>query len=156
MAQNPGPFSVDIKVKLKDVENAVFSGVGSSRELRRVFNRFMEDVEETWKLVWDSSMEGVMAKETGHPHPYQTGEYRSHIKRDKLSLRQRLFIKSTLRKGIPIGLVYNDDPKAHWIEYGTDPDNPSSESPFGPDTPTPAFEPMTRAARIMNNDVRIR
>lgn len=146
----------DVSVRLRDVENALFDGINSSRELRRIFRRFVDDVHDTWLLVWDSSMQGVLASQTGRPHPYQTGDYRSSIKKKNLNLRQRLFIKSTLNKGIPIGVVYSNDEKAHWIEYGTAKDNPNSRSPYGPDTPTPAFRPMNRTADIMNKDFRVR
>lgn len=145
----------EVVIRLKDIESGVFDSINSSRELRRAMKRFIDDVHDTWLNVWDASMEGVLAQETGDPHPYQTGDYRASIKKRNLPLRQRLFIKSTLRKGIPIGLVYSDDEKAHWIEYGTDPDKPGGHSPWGPDTPTPAFAPMTRTSIIMNEGFEV-
>ncbi|WAY18397.1 HK97 gp10 family phage protein [Mycolicibacterium fortuitum] len=35
----------------------------------------------------------------------------------------------------------------HFLEYGTGPDKPGSNSPFGPDTPTPEFAPFAKVAR---------
>lgn len=157
MVANPGPFAVDIEVNYKEIESAIFDGLNSSRQIRRALDRFLDDIEETWKVFWDSSMEGVLAEKLGTPHPYATGSYRSNIKKRKFSLGQRLFIKRTIRRGIPIGMVYNDDDKAHWIEYGTADDNAGSESPWGPYTPTPVFAPMQRTLAIMNDrNVRIR
>lgn len=139
-------------VKYRDVENAIFGGIGKSRELRRAFDRFVDDVHRTWLMVWRSSMQGVLAEQTGVPHPYADGDYEQSVQKRQLSLRQRMFIKSTLMRGIPIGVVFSDDWKAHWVEWGTGPDKPGSHSPWGPDTPTPAFEPMTRTRRIMNGE----
>ncbi|AIY32379.1 hypothetical protein PORCELAIN_25 [Mycobacterium phage Porcelain] len=146
----------DVVVRLRDVRSALLDGVSESRDLRRVVQRFINDVERTWHDVWDVSMLGVLAQQTGVPHPYQTGDYKAHIKKKKLTAMQKLRIKKFLKGGMPIGLVYNNDEKAHWIEYGTKRDRPGSRSPWGPNTPTPAFEIMQRVARIMNEDVRYR
>ncbi|WPH57640.1 hypothetical protein [Mycobacterium phage WXIN] len=146
----------EIVVRFKDVENAIFDGVSSNRELKRIINRFVDDVESTWKHVWDSSMQGKLAEELGIPHPYQTGEYRAHIKKKKMTLFQKMWVKRALRKGFLVGSVYNDDDKAHWIEYGTMEDKPGSRSPWGPHTPTPEFAPMRRTWAIMNDEGEIR
>jgi hypothetical protein len=146
----------EVVVKFSDIEDAIFDGVNSNRELRRIMNRFVDDVKSTWEHAWDTSIEGKLAEETGAPHPYQTGSYREHIKKRKLTLRQRLFIKSAIKKGILIGSVYNDDEKAHWIEYGTGVDKPGGHSPWGPDTPTPEFAPMRKTYAIMaSDDIRL-
>ncbi|MBO0676786.1 hypothetical protein JRC04_04840 [Mycolicibacterium sp. S2-37] len=121
---------VEIRVSLKDVDNAILEGIDNSRELRRVYYDFIDDVEETWKRMWEAS----------GPHPYETGDYIAHLKK-KVPGRGK-WIKKFLKAGIPFGAVYNDHELAHIIEYGSGPDNPDSASPFGPDTPTPAFQPM--------------
>ncbi|AHG23716.1 minor tail protein [Mycobacterium phage Arib1] len=49
------------------------------------------------------------------------------------------------RNGLPARTIYSDDWKFHMIEHGTMADPPDSQSPFGPDTPTPAFAPFGKA-----------
>jgi len=46
-------------------------------------------------------------------------------------------VVQTARRGK--GVVGNTHWRAHMIEFGTKADAPGSKSPFGPDTPTPAF-----------------
>lgn len=130
----------DVKVSLSEVREGIFDGINSSRELRRAYRDFVDDVEETWKLIWDTDTQGA----SGALHPYQTGDYRAHIK--KVTPRWYQRIKKFLRDGIPIGSVYNDSDVAHFVEYGTDIDNPDSRSPWGPNTPTPEFAPMRKTA----------
>lgn len=126
-------------ININDVDNAFFDGLNSSREIRRALNDFIDDVAATWKML----------------SPERTGNYKAHIKTKKLSLNQRLFIKSGMRKGMHVGTVYNDSDISHFIEYGTGPDKPGSKSPFGPDTPTPEFAPARRAAAIMGRKFEI-
>jgi hypothetical protein len=67
--------------------------------------------------------------------PYATGAFAETIK-----LRQS-------HRGVGIGggqflpsfEIYSNSPIAHFLEYGTGVDNPDSQSPWGPNTPTPAF-----------------
>ena len=139
----------DVVVRLRDVENAVLDGLSSSRDLRREAKRFIEDAADIWRLVWDTSKQGIEAAKTGVLHPYQTGNYRRHIKTTKLTWTQKLFIKQALRGGLLIGSVYNDSRVANWVEFGTDVDKPGSKSPWGPNTPTPAFHIAERTAQIM-------
>lgn len=124
---------VEVNVSLRDIRNAIFDGIDDSKELRRAYRDFVDDVEDTWKRIWDAM-----------DHPYATGNYRAHIKKKMPRKYQR--IKSFLKHGIPIGSVYNDSPVAHFVEYGTGPDNPDSRSPWGPNTPTPEMAPMRRTA----------
>ena len=51
----------DVVVRLRDVENAVLDGLSSSRDLRREAKRFIEDAADVWRMVWDTSMQGVLA-----------------------------------------------------------------------------------------------
>ena len=127
-----------VTVKLSEVETALFDGLNRS-EIRRAARDFIDDIEDMWHTVWNAS----------GPHPYETGEYESHIKKRDLTLKQRLFTKSSFRRGIPIGSVYNDADHAHFVEHGTKVDGPGSQSPWGPDTPTPAFKIAERTAEIM-------
>jgi hypothetical protein len=146
-----------VEVRYKDVEDTIFDGLSRNRDIKRALRRFIYDIHDTWVFIWDSSMEGVLAQETGKPHPYATGSYRRNIKKKELSLGQRLWIKRALRKGgVMVGLVYNDDPKAHWIEYGTNEDKPGSRSPWGPKTPTPEFAPMRRTVAAMERKPNVR
>lgn len=133
------------KVKITGLEASVFEGINKSRELRRAFDRFVDDVQRAWLLAWEAR----------GPHPYEAGDYVQSIKQKKLSLRQRLFIKSTLGKGIPIGVVYSDHPVAHILEYGSGPDPEGTNSPWGRDTPTPAFGAMRAAAEAMNHRTEV-
>lgn len=43
--------------------------------------------------------------------------------------------------------------KAHLIEFGTKADPPDSKSPFGPNTPTPAFAPGQKTAEHFGGDL---
>lgn len=126
----------DVVVNLKDIDAAIFDGISDNKELRRAFDDLIDDVEHTWKML--------SPKPGSADHRYATGDYLAHIKKKKLSRWYRGHMKNLLRKGIPIGMVYNDSDIAHFVEYGTGPDNPDSRSPFGPDTPTPEFAPMRR------------
>lgn len=146
----------EVVVKFSDIENAIFDGVNSNRELRRLMNRFIDDVEETWHHVWDTAIEGIQDGPGPPPHTYETGDYGSRIKKKKLTLRQRLFIKSAIKKGILIGSVYNDSDHAHFLEYGTGPDKPGGHSPWGPNTPTPEFAPMRKTWAIMEGEGEVR
>lgn len=138
-------LDIDIKVNLKEIEHALWDGITNAKELRRVYNDFLDDVHDTWVHVWEMEDSGILARETGVNHPYETGDYKSHIKTRKIPSRTRAAsIWAMARKGVLIGQVYNDDEKAHWIEYGTDYDRPGTHSPYGRYTETPEFAPMRR------------
>ncbi|AEL98174.1 minor tail protein [Mycobacterium phage BigNuz] len=49
------------------------------------------------------------------------------------------------RNGLPARTIYSDSPKFHMLEHGTMADPPDSQSPYGPNTPTPAFAPFGKA-----------
>lgn len=125
----------DTVVSLREIREGIFDGIDSNRELRRAYRDFVDDVEATWKHIWDADASG---------HPYETGDYRAHIKKIMPKRYQR--IRKFLRNGIPIGAVYNDSDVSHFVEYGTAADKPGSHSPWGPDTPTPEFAPMRKTA----------
>ena len=69
-------------------------------------------------------------------HPFETGRYREaiHVERKRK------------RFGMPRYAVVNDDPNANFIEYGTGPDKPGSQSPWGSDTPIPEYAPAAKTA----------
>ncbi len=131
MASSGIVFEDGSKVTLWKVKQNLLKGIDNNRELRRVYKDFVDDVHDTWLRIWMRT-----------PHPYQTGDYIAHLKKKVPRKYQR--IRNFLGKGMPIGVVYNDSKIAHLVEYGTGPDNPSSESPYGPNTPTPEFAPMRK------------
>lgn len=51
------------------------------------------------------------------------------------------------------GVVGNNHWRAHMIEFGTKADKPGSKSPFGPDTPTPAFGIGQKVAEHFGGDL---
>ncbi|SRX93563.1 hypothetical protein MSP7336_01802 [Mycobacterium shimoidei] len=69
--------------------------------------------------------------------PVDTGKTRASIHVEK---------PRTRANGLPWRRVISRYWKMHLIEFGTGPDDPDSKSPFGPDTPTPAFAPFEKAA----------
>ncbi len=135
-----------VVVSYREVENAIFDGINKNRELRRVVARFIDDVHDTWITIWEAS----------GPHPYETGDYVASIKKRKLPMRSRIWMKRALARGALVGAVYSDSPVAHFIEYGTDVDYPESKSPWGPNTPTPEFSPMRRTQDAMRRGLRVR
>lgn len=137
----------EVIVRIGDIDDAIMEGINSNRELRRLLRDFIDDTKETWRVVWEAS--GEMTEEG--VHAYQTGDYVAHIKEQKRSFAQRIFPKWAKGDPIPVGIVYNDSPHAHWIEYGTGPDKPGGHSPWGPDTPTPEFAPARRTTQIMSH-----
>ena len=72
----------------------------------------------------------------GSGHPYATGDAVASIEVEKIRRP---------RNGLPARRVSSTDPMFHMLEYGTKADPEGSESPFGPDTPTPAFAPFGKA-----------
>ena len=132
-----------------DIQDALISGMADSRALKRAAIDFVDEAADTWRTVWDVSAQGVLASETGIPHPYQTGDYREHIKKKHVEFISEKMIRQAMIDGALLGSVYNDSEVAHWVEHGTKPDKPGSRSPWGPNTPTPAFEIAARVAEIM-------
>lgn len=97
---------------------------------------FAERVKEHWKSI---------APSPGDPgHPYATGAYKESIT-----------IRSERGRDSRGRFIYHyevgtNDPKAHFLEYGTGPDKPGSRSPWGPNTSTPAFAFAARTAVFFN------
>lgn len=151
-------IDIDIKVDLKEIEHALWDGITNAKELRRIYNDFVDDIEETWKQVWDAEDGGVLARETGVNHPYETGDYRAHIKKRHIKSRTPARqIWAMARKGVLVGQVWNDDEKAHWIEYGTQWDHAGTHSSYGPETETPEFAPMRRTlARYLGRRISLK
>lgn len=139
----------EVIVKFKDVENAIFDALNKRRDIRRSLSRLVDDTYETWHTVWAATRMGKQEGPFPGNHSYSTGEYASHINKKDLTLRQKLFPKRAIAKGVLFGIVYNDDDKAHLIEFGTKRDRPGSRSPWGPKTPTPEFKPMRRTRDIV-------
>ncbi len=135
-------------VKLKDIETAIFDGISDNRELRRAYDDFIDDVHAAWIRIWEAS----------GPHEYETGDYVAHTKKRKIAGADRRNLRKLLHQGIFIGMVYNDSDVAHFVEYGTEVDQPGGhatwigldgERHWGPNTPTPEFAPMRRAHAAM-------
>lgn len=142
----------EVIVNGNQIGDALLSGVASNKELRRRTKEFIYECGETWRMVWTTSMEGVRAKELGVPHPYETGDYLAHIKTKQLTWDESQFIRSALKAGLLVGAAYNDSRVAHFVEDGTSADKPGSRSPWGPNTPTPAFHCALRTAAIMGGN----
>jgi hypothetical protein len=134
-----------VKVSLREIDDAILDGIEDNGELRRALDDFVDDIHTTWVNIWVAS----------GPHPYSTGEYLAHIKKEKLSKWYRMHVRNYLKRhmGMPIGMVYNDSPIAHFVEYGTGPDKPGGHATwigldgvrrFGPNTPTPEYAPMRK------------
>lgn len=135
----------EVVVRLGDIDGAIFDGIEDNAELRRAFDDFVDDVHTTWVNLWVAS----------GPHPYSTGDYLAHIKKEKLSKYYRQNVRNYLKRhvGMPIGQVYNDSKVAHFVEYGTKADKPGGHATwigldgkrhFGPNTPTPEYAPMRK------------
>lgn len=133
-----------VRVSIREIRRAFENELSVSRELRRELRDFVDDVHDEWHKQWDRDRQGKLAGELGVKHPYQTGNYKAHIKKKRIQLATRLGFNRRFFKGIPIGQVYNDSEFAHMLEYGTGPDRPGSRSPFGPNTPTPEFATMRK------------
>lgn len=142
--------STEVRINLRDIDDALLEGVNDSKELRQIYNDFIDDCEAVWKRVWEAS--GVMTKEGFHA--YDTGDYIAHLKKKEIPYRK--WAKKFLFEGVPVGAVYNDSPVAHFIEYGTNVDKPGGHSPWGPNTPTPEFAPMRKTWALMNDKHEVR
>lgn len=71
------------------------------------------------------------------PHPYATGAYQASIKVVQNRVSGRF---------APGFIVKTDHPDAVFIEFGTGVDKPGSNSPWGPNTPTPPMYPAAKTA----------
>lgn len=128
------------RVNIGEIDDAILDALGRNRSVERAVDRFINDIEKLWHVIWVA--EG--------PHPYQTGDYEGHIKKKKLTLKQKLDLRKHIANSRTVGIVYNDSDIAWLIEEGTGPDKPGSNSSFGPNTPTRAFkiaEQVTDAAK---------
>lgn len=74
--------------------------------------------------------------------PVRTGKYAASI-----TIEDRSDVD-----GFPAKRVVAKAWYAHFIEFGTGPDKNGSKSPFGPDTPTPAFAPRAKTAAEFGGD----
>ncbi|MBF4194669.1 hypothetical protein [Mycolicibacterium phlei] len=150
-------YKTKIRVNMREIRKEFENQLSKSKAFRREVRDFVDDVYDTWHKTWDRQREGKLAKQLGIPHPYQTGNYKAHIKKKRVTLATRLGFGKLYRSGLPIGQVYNDSRVAHWIEYGTGPDKPGSRSPWGPNTPTPEFATMRKTwAKMHGKRFRVR
>lgn len=145
------------KVNIREVRRAFENDLSASKEFRRELRDFVDDVHDAWNKTWNRQSQGKLAHEIGVNHPYQTGDYKAHIKKKRITLATRLGFNTRFFNGLPIGQVYNDSDVAHFIEYGTDSDNPGSRSPWGPNTPTPEFATMRKTwAKFLGRRYRVK
>jgi hypothetical protein len=99
------------------------------------------EVQQYWKMheapaPWNYRPESITG--TKVPPGYATGDYANSI-----HVRQQRGPKGRFISSFE---VYTYHPNAHYLEYGTDIDNPDSQSPWGRYTPTPEFAPAARTA----------
>lgn len=132
-----------------DIQNALIDGMASNRDLKRAAIEFIDDAADTWRRVWEVSARSIISS-PADPHPYETGDYVAHIKKKHVEYINEKTIRQAMVDGVLLGSVYNDSEVAGFVEYGTDKDKPGSRSPWGPNTPTPAFEIAKRTAEIMD------
>lgn len=104
-----------------EIEAEIYAAVRRQAELDVDADKFADEVCETVK---------------SHT-PVDTGETRASIHVEKLR---------AAANRLPRRRVISRSWKMKFVEFGTGPDKPDSKSPFGPDTPTPAFAPFEKAA----------
>lgn len=107
-------------INRREIVREIESQIERSVEVRREAKEFAEDVLDHAKSI----------------SPVRTSAYRNawHLEE-----------RPEVRK-LPKWAAVNDHPNANLIENGTGPDKPGSNSPFGPDTPTPEFAVAGRTA----------
>lgn len=104
--------------------------VGEDNEIPVRTKMFAKQVAAYWaNVAWPMSA----GNHGPGVHPYETGDYRDSIK-----IRRNRDARGRFAAG---WTVYSDDPNANFIEFGTGPDKPGSNSAWGPNTPTPEFAP---------------
>ncbi|MBU8833601.1 hypothetical protein [Mycolicibacterium goodii] len=107
-----------------DIEAEILAQVRENAVLDTANRDLADDVK-------DSVVE--FTPKPGPDHPYATGDAAGSIVVEKIRKP---------RNGLPARRVKSTDRTFHMLEYGTKADPPTSKSPFGPDTPTPAFAPF--------------
>ena len=111
-----------------EIQREILRQAEARAEVESGTQEFAEKVRDHWKFV---------------EAPVDSGEYAASIK----------VRKPRSGKGLPTRQVVATDWKAHLIEFGTGPDEEGSQSPFGPDTPTPAFAPAQKTATRFGGDL---
>lgn len=112
---------------------------------REIVSKLEGDEEVTFKTRavamevrdWWANVEWPKAYPKAPKHPYATGAYQASIKVVQNRVSGRF---------APGFIVKTDHPDAVFIEFGTGVDKPGSNSPWGPDTPTPAMYPAAKTA----------
>ncbi len=137
------------------IQDALINGLADNRALKEATVQFIDDTATLWRKVWETSVSGVEGARKnplasgGDPHPYETGDYVEHIKKIHIERIDEKMIRQALVDGALLGSVYNDSDVAEFVEDGTKKDKPGSKSPWGPNTPTPAFKVAERTAELM-------
>lgn len=97
-------------------DSEVARAIAASAEVDAGLREKCEEIAEYWRSV----------------SPVRSGKYAASVK-----------VKKVRGGKAKVGTDYW---KAHFIEFGTGPDESDSKSPYGPDTPTPAFAPGAKTA----------
>lgn len=84
----------------EDIEDAILSKAADSRQLRAECDAFLPRIADVWAEL----------------SPERTVTFKHSIRTER---RPAPLTEAGLRRGEPIGRVYNDDPIAPFIEYGT-------------------------------------
>lgn len=108
--------------------NEIWLEIRRDRVIRFRSKAFADEVRAWWA--------DVEAPRPGPEHPYATGEYAESIHVER---RRDRF-------GLPHYWVGTRHANANFIEFGTGPDRPGSNSSFGPNTPTPEMAPAAKTA----------
>ncbi len=113
------------------------------------FNRFGYSDAEIARMIGDDAdvnagvndvMENEMVPYAQAESPVDEGDYAAGWK-----------VLQKARNGV--GVFGNRHWKSHMLEFGTKADPEGSKSPFGPDTPTPAFAVWQRVAEHFGGDL---
>lgn len=114
------PSRSRVRESTSQIEEELRSKIRGQAELVTETRELAEKVREHWRTL----------------APVDTGAYAASIQIEPRSSVD----------GLPRFAVITRYWTAHFIEFGTGPDAPGSESRFGPDTPTPEFAPAAKTA----------
>lgn len=123
------------KISREEIAAEIKLKVDKDPEVDEKTKAFAIEVRDYWRYTaWPQS--------TGNHgpgvHPYDT-----HAYQESIQVKQNRDTSGRFAAGYS---VFSDSPHANFIEYGTGPDKPGSRSPWGPNTPTPAFHPAAKTA----------
>jgi len=112
------------------LEAEILSKLKNDAELKRKTKEFAEDVRDYARRIAAEDMD----------RGYATGEFVASIR-----VERRRNARGAFQAG-PAWRVVSRDDKANLLEYGTGDDSDTSNSPFGPNTPTPEYATFGKTA----------